>query len=215
MPNWVRNEIHITGPENILESFKNQAAAPRPTKVTEPIIDKDGNPDWNNTVKVIKWIDNEPLCMWNFEYPDNDIIDEYFGDDEDSPNHWYNWNLEHWGSKWDVSDAELEESKYLGDTFLHYTFNTPWSPPITWFYILAKDYPELAFKIFYEEEQGWGGNFEIVNGQLIETNSWGIPSSHDDYRERENEDGCICSWEDDEQYWFQDCPREEKEGETK
>jgi hypothetical protein len=32
-----------------------------------------------------------------------------------------------------------------------------------------------------------------------------------EFKERDNEDGCACSWQDDEDDWYADCPRETKE----
>jgi len=202
MPNWVYNSIKVTGPEDILESFKQKAAEPRPQIINEPTKNEDGTLNWQDTTQVIKWIDNDPICMWNFDYPDDEIIQEYFGKNEKSPYHWYNWNIAHWGTKWDVNHARLHEKE--GELF--YEFDTPWSPPEVWFAILARDYCELTFHIAYEEEQGWGGCIKISNGKMITTKTWDIPESHADYVERDNVDGCICSWDADEENWYSDCP---------
>jgi hypothetical protein len=43
-------------------------------------------------------------------------------------NGWYKWNIKHWGTKWDVK-AELMDST---DEYLHYYFESAWSPPILW-----------------------------------------------------------------------------------
>ena len=34
---------------------------------------------------------------------------------------WYNWNIDHWGCKWDCSFVTVDENKI--------TFITPWEPP--------------------------------------------------------------------------------------
>ena len=45
--------------------------------------------------------------------------------------------------------------------------------------------------------------------ELSETNSWDIPESHADYVSIDNEDGCVCSWGDTEDF-YDDCPRDEE-----
>jgi hypothetical protein len=59
--------------------------------------------------------------------------------------------------------------------------------------------------------QAGGGEEDGEERSLIETKSWDIPASHADYVERDNEDGCLCSYSDDEDDWYDDCPRENKE----
>jgi hypothetical protein len=44
------------------------------------------------------------------------------------------------------------------------------------------------------------------NGVTVEIRAWDIPDSHADYAERDNPDGCPCSYEEDTTYWFDDCP---------
>lgn len=69
---------------------------------------------------------------------------------------WYSWRLRNWGTKWEPTDLELD-----GDT---YRFNTAWDPPFAIIYKLAQACPEGAWYWSYEEENGWGGAFEIKNG---------------------------------------------------
>ena len=75
---------------------------------------------------------------------------------------------------------------------------------------MVEQHPTLAFSFHCEEEQGWGVEYDSVSGELVETNSWDIPDSHADYVGRDNEDGCVCSYEDDQDEWYNDCPKEEE-----
>ena len=93
-------------------------------------------------------------------------------------------------------------------------WESPWSPPVEWVTHCAKDYPELEFSFHYEEEQGWGGNMDFYKGELTISEDYDIPASHADYEERDRE--CVCTYEDDPEHWFSDCPRDEpsEEGEA-
>jgi hypothetical protein len=64
----------------------------------------------------------------------------------------------------------------------------------------------LEFDFYWEEEQGWGGEAIGAGGYYSITKEWDIPNSHSDYVERDREESCICSWADDKDDWYEDCP---------
>jgi hypothetical protein len=76
---------------------------------------------------------------------------------------------------------------------------------------MVEQHPELTFHFYCEEEQGWGGEFSASGGELSETRSWDIPASHADYVALDREDSCACGYDDEEENWYDDCPRETKE----
>ena len=91
-------------------------------------------------------------------------------------NHWYDWNIRNWGTKWDVavSGDEKHPETYMegptpnGDNLVvYYNFNTAWSRPLPALENLSAQYPDLLFTLSYEEETGWGGEMEILRGQII------------------------------------------------
>jgi len=86
---------------------------------------------------------------------------------------------------------------------------------------MVRQHPELDFDFESEEEQGWGAAYTSSDGDdvdengvltksLILTREWDIPDSHQDYVDRGNEDGCNCQSDDDQEYWYEDCPRPEQ-----
>jgi hypothetical protein len=70
---------------------------------------------------------------------------------------WYNWNCEHWGTKWDAVDVTINHDseqgwiKDEGDVHLIYRFNTAWSPPLAWFSAIAQKWPKLRLLMNYCE----------------------------------------------------------------
>lgn len=109
---------------------------------------------------------------------------------------WYDWNIGNWGTKWDACDVTLTE----GEKVVNYSFSTAWSPPLPVFEALIAD-KDLEFSLYYEEEQGWGGEIKVTEGVITEEKSWDIPSSHRDASKRS--DGCPCVHNDEE--FFDDC----------
>jgi hypothetical protein len=107
------------------------------------------------------------------------------------------------------------------ETSLGYSFNTAWSIPEPVFNAIVRKFPTLDFEFWSEEEQGWGAEFTSSDGDeegersLIMTKEWDIPDSHQDYVDRDREESCSCQSDpDDDEYWYDDCPRPEKEFEV-
>jgi hypothetical protein len=205
MPNWVYNSVSISGDQEHLDAFVAKATAPHPETFDEA------------TGKVV-YTDKPEFSFWNFIAPPKEAIEsgEYFGihgysegeKKGDTTNNWYNWNNENWNTKWDACDIDLGST--VGGS-LRISYNTAWSIPEPVIEAMVAQHPELTFSFSCEEEQGWGADYEGVDGETTLTKSWDIPNSHADYVERDNEDGCVCSWQDDEDDFYEDCPRESKE----
>jgi hypothetical protein len=110
---------------------------------------------------------------------------------------WYAWNIENWGTKWDAcNDVQVDHD----GTIVSYSFDTAWAPPIPIVKALSERYPETTVELSYEEEQGWGGEVAMRNGETLEETSWDIPQSHRDVTDR----GADCRCHEDEQA-FDDC----------
>jgi hypothetical protein len=222
MPNWVYNNLTAIGSPTDVNACIAQLAKPyERTFVT--LVGKDGKlVEEQRTERV-----EQDFSFWNIIRPSDDILEEYHSarrsentrsgwlpeamtaegslleEPKGAPisNHWYDWNIRNWGTKWDT-DAELER---LGDDHAYYRFETAWSPPVEVISSLSAQYPAVVFSLEWEEEQGFGGEFFFRGGEMEVAKEWDIPDSHADYEERDGE--CYCQIEDEE-YWFDDCPRE-------
>jgi len=121
---------------------------------------------------------------------------------------WYDWNVANWGTKWNVSDAEIDED----ENSVSYGYNTAWSPNCAFFKNICKQYPLLDFTLEYEEEGvGFEGTLEIVAGKVIKDeerpftnyscNNCGERQDDLDEGETINDDGLCttCQKEEDEE----------------
>lgn len=204
MPNHVYNNVTITGDEDDLLRLKRLLSMPQPIQLSKGEFDN---------------------LIFNFHSlitPDQSIWDEYYGSEpkgqslEESlkfaSNHWYDWNIRNWGTKWNAYDAYISDNfsdESVKSYYIEYEFSTAWSPPEGIIEALAKKIHELklnvSFSWIYEEEQGWGGVMESTpDGNILETDSWEIPDSHKEMLSRKGE--CYC-----EEYEpiFDDCPKDE------
>lgn len=193
MANYVFNSMTVTGKPEHIQAFKEKAR-----------------------------YDEREFSYWNFVTPPAEALasGEYwatrgFVNGEETgftPNNWYEFNVREWGTKWDSIDVDPIWVKEEGrDTLIGWNWQSPWAPPVPVFQAMVAQHPDLEFDISWEEEQGWGGRAVGINGQFTIIKEWDIPESHEDYVNLEWEDRCYCQSEDDQEYWFDDCPRESEE----
>ena len=192
MPNWVSNRITITGKANDISEFAEII------KVKPKVI------------QTNEW-DNHSFSFHSFITLDEDKYDEYHGTNGwengerkgDTSYNWYNWNTSNWDTKWDACSTGVD----VTTESIVIVFETAWSPPIPVFEAMVEQFPSLEFSIWWEEEQGFGGRFEGTKGVLHSTDQWDIPSCHQDYADKDDEDSCRCNYYDTEEDWYDDCPR--------
>ena len=211
MPNWVYNGLTIEGNPEQVKSLINQLN--QPFKMVHD--------HWNMQTmaqeKKLTTYPNPIFAFWNIIKPTD--LDAYWAPQVHEPDlakaitfssdHWYDWNVRNWGTKWDVGvsaedeypDTTIEEAENGENYVVHYNFNTAWSRPLPALFKLSEQYPDLLFTHSYEEETGWGGEMEILRG---------IPISESEYdnqcrdcdatncmefcEECENEICNVCNW---------------------
>lgn len=177
MPNWVNNTIYISGNPEIIKQMREQLSAPYEAQHFDFI-----------TGEVKTEMVNKPFSLWNIIKPEDlEAYNDAPGKPQSGENHWYNWNVRNWGTKWDVSNLESYRDEQTVDS-ITYGFDTPWAPPLEAIEKLAEQYPSASIELTYEEEQGWGGTYEWTNGVGIETNSyqykcWGCDAQYEEYPE--------------------------------
>lgn len=209
MPNWVYNNLSIEGTEEAIAKVKAQ--------LNKPLVKQYGEDEKATTYS------NPIFSFWNIIAPPEDKLEEYFGThgfadgkkQGESEYNWYNFNNAKWGTKWDVAVSDNEkfpETEITGESATHisYRFNTAWSPPLPVIEELSAQHPELEITLEYEEEQGWGGEILFTEEGSSVISEYDIPDSHKDFVDRDNEDGCPCANEEDESYWYDDCPNKTK-----
>ena len=198
MPNWVYNGLTIEGKPESVTKLVEQMNTPF-TRVHD---------NWNTTTgqmeKQLTTYSNPVFAFWNIikptdieayqkqpEYKPNASIEDMMKHDG---NDWYNWNLRNWGTKWDVAVSNNDESPetYMegpvqnGENLVvYYNFNTAWGLAMPALTNLSSQYPDLLLTLSYEEETGWGGELELLRGELISDESYGWKCNDCDHTEQE------------------------------
>ena len=221
MPNWVYNTLTIQGPKNEIDSIKDKLNQPF------KVLHDSWNMKTNTMEVSESIYSAPVFAFWNIHSPleDGITMEEYvqqpsrLGTDTSAPDwfakevahaktqkDWYNWNTSKWGTKWDVAvsdgdeypDTELLEYKSEGDdNWLVYKYNTAWSPAVTILTKLSNLVPNCLLTLEFEEETGWGGEYEIVRGEVKENLEYDSMCRDCDATDTmeycENDCGEICS----------------------
>jgi len=208
MPNWVSNSIGVTAESKAeLDAFLEKA------KGSQSQIRSEGNEDFHFGAFAHPTDEDLPYYKGELEEEKPEGYAEWSRDEQMAHNlkfsgrGWYDWNITNWGTKWDACDTYVERQ---GDLQASINFNTAWGIPEPIFKAIAEQHLELTFDISAEEEQGWGAEYCAEKGELSLTREWDIPDSHADYVERDREDSCACSWSEDKNDWYDDCPNKQE-----
>ena len=142
MPNWCRNRVTVFGKEEDI------------SKISEIFSDKKSifnriiqSPDW-------KRLPNEKGQFPQLEQmknPKGEVMWETYNfPDGKNDDRWYHWNIQNWGTKWDITAEQIEMDSYDSEQ-LEIEFATAWSPPEPICKRLREMFPDLSFSWFYDE----------------------------------------------------------------
>lgn len=220
MPNWVFNKVTITGEHDKLVEVFDRLNSP----YTRDYFEFDFTAKEHK--RVTNTYENPVFAFWNIIKPDTDIMEEYVALDPKTrsttpvtdpnwwadtlansavSNHWYDWNVRNWGTKWEARCDTAIEDVWLDNNTLAYAFDTAWSSPDEVLIELSKQFPTVQITNVWKEEQGFGAVDVFINGEHNREDEWDIPQSHADCLEHQDE--CwACSY-GSEEYLFADCPR--------
>ena len=200
MPNWVFNGLTVEGNPDEINKLVTQMNQP-----FKKIAD-----NWNmetQQMEVKEYTYPNPVFAFHniYNHEQAGISNEEYIKQPDhtlpiaeamkfSGNHWYDFNVREWGTKWDVavdSDDKYPDTYIEGPTpngenlVVYYNMHTAWSPPMPAIEKLSKQYPTLLFTLSYEEEQGWGGECEFLRGEMISQSEYGWKCRECDNEEEE------------------------------
>jgi hypothetical protein len=149
MPNWVKNNVSVTGNKQSLIDFKNKHI-------------KNNELDFNTIIQM----------------PSN-IFQGNLGEEErkiHGKNNWYDWSIKHWGTKWNASNTYYDEATGTDDeSIFNFSFDTAWACPIPIYEALKDLYPSLTFEVEYADEDIGSncGTILIQNNEIMESDRYG------------------------------------------
>jgi hypothetical protein len=193
MPNWMYNEVSISGDKDTIEEVKNflkgtdrvfdfDKIAPMP-----PELEITAGSDEGKALLAYCEESNLPVPKEAYKQlyipQDKCEIERYLS--ESWHEHeaygrkiyenliqfgyadWYHWRIAHWGTKWNAIDAVLNESPEE----LSYAFNTAWSFPFQVIRELSKKFPNVRIDVNFESiESSVRGTYAVQAGKELEFN---------------------------------------------
>lgn len=173
MPNWSFNILSVHA-----EDENERAEVKRLRDFIKRVeTDKDGTQielpfSFQNIIPMPEELDGTIAPTRNPDSDENKALRAKYGFDN-----WYDWRLEHWGTKWDACDVAYGVDD-APDT-LYVEFDTAWAFPTPIVVELSKLFPTLTFCYDANEESGmYDFTVEFRNGEVIYYAEW-----------EENEDG--------------------------
>ena len=121
MPNWCYNRISVyaDGTEQVkqLQEIHDIFEKDDPFNQILPIPDFKNIPNAKGELPVLRRELNKDGTVFyeTYDFPD--------GKNDDR---WYHWCINNWGTKWELSELDIE---YDDSEQLNLTFSTAWSPP--------------------------------------------------------------------------------------
>lgn len=185
MPNWCHNTLKVSGPEQQLKDFVEQAKTdeqplsfgqiiPEPAGLTEREMNTAENV---LPAKAVEAIGDDSMVR----------VQALFSAVEQMPEErldWYHWRCLKWGTKWDanfdgppVAVTDVEEARVCDGSGLivdgleaHYSFLTAWSPPEAFCISASVLFSQLTFELTYAEPGcGGAGRYLIKAGKSTYT----------------------------------------------
>jgi len=159
MPNWCQNNLTVDVPEGadptpLIEAvggegkFSLNAFLPIP----EPLLDR------------FTTSDGEVITIQR-DHPEAAAQRER-NRAEYGASFWYDWCVQNWGTKWDVSDTQAFRS---GDRPV-YEFDTAWAAPSKAIAHLSKLFPDYIFALAFDEpDMDFGGYFIFRGGEVVDS----------------------------------------------
>ena len=206
MPNWVFNELTAEGPADSINKMVEQ--------LNKPLVDNIlaiGDLEFNSETEI-KY-SNPIFSFRNIIAPtDPEAYKKKPNHSDGTDNSWYSWNNRNWGVKWDV--AVPDETEYPETTMdgpaengnqlvVVYRFNTAWGIPDEALIKLSSQFDNILFTLHFDEETGWGGEYEYLNGEALGGADWNWHCVECDYPELGDPSDLYC--EDCENYICPDC----------
>lgn len=191
MPNWCENILDVSGNKHEITKFKELS-----------LVKSEAGDNLNFTMELLLPTPKELLeqtspAMWRGDENDTDGKLEFEKQVEElkqkyGHTDWYDWRVNKWGTKWDCADSEILDE---GENFISMFYQTAWGPNTQFISTIAKMFPELTFKLSFEEPgMGFCGVYEVTNDEedFIEG----------DLQNRDEESGRLVEYNSEKELWM-------------
>jgi hypothetical protein len=112
--------------------------------------------------------ENPELLAWMVPEP------KYEGDQD-----WYNWRVNNWGSKWDISDVYFEHQ--AEEDQIQFSFSTAWGPCVEAFHTWAQGRASAVHLEYWEPGMAFAGRVSY-DGEYLDDDHRDANQDREGYR---------------------------------
>lgn len=182
MPNYVKNILEVQGAnaDGILDSLRGQDNDEEDMDFNKIIsmpdeLEGTTSPSRSSTERLVTTLYKDDESFKEFEarvvehlIGSKDVLDKPLKETwnaykKNGALNWYDWNITHWGTKWNACEPERIDS----DTVV---FDTAWSTPVKAIEELSRQYPDNTFSVRYADEDIGSncGRYAFQAGDMVE-----------------------------------------------
>ena len=155
MPNWCNNRVDFYSDDTdkiaeLREIFTGDDVF---RKIVPP-------PNWQKTPLAEKDVKEYSFSKPRGEVGELPVVKDkgfgkglYFPSTDNNDDRWYDWNIQNWGTKWDV-DGKYSNIEDYDEYSFQVEFETAWSPPEQIYYALREKYGETVDITWFYDEPG-------------------------------------------------------------
>jgi hypothetical protein len=129
--------------------------------------------------------DDTPLLAWMVPQPN-------FEGDSD----WYMWNVNNWGTKWDIADVYFENQ--AEEDSIEFSFCSAWAPPVEAFHTWASRDGRVQFTLDYWEPGAGFVGTTSYDGEYLDSDDVDCGSDPVRYKEIASEVWGYEEWDEPE-----------------
>ena len=115
-------------------------------------------PNWCSNSTTFKHSDPKQIERLKTAFLENKLFTEFATPPADIGENWYHWNIENWGTKWDVTGSN-DGIVDIKENEITLYFDTAWSPPLE-FYIALEDADWIVEAYYYEPGMNFVGKWD-------------------------------------------------------
>lgn len=164
MPNWCYNKITIRANDKTRNEIKEFLKGKVYCRPFTRMVDEVAPLESADTIFSFHSVIPQPDHLLDEDDPRRLTKTPKVESGNDVMPDWYNWRVQHWGTKWDVTDVYLRETKVS----MSYEFETAWSPAEPVVRRLSEKFPNAYITLTYNEPgMGFKGSISFKDGEVM------------------------------------------------
>ena len=115
-------------------------------------------PNWCSNHVEVSHTDPSKIIEFEKACKTGSLFNHFVNRPLEEEDNWYQWNIDNWGTKWDVDADDIDFERVDGQ--VHASFDTAWGPPLAFYRSLEEDHGYKVIGYYIESGQDFCGIYE-------------------------------------------------------